>query len=156
MGLSFSVPSGVILPPSLKNIYQEIENEGFGLMNQEDGDLTYLANQGVLLLNAYLSVAQGIPASHQWKEYEMLLIDVIAYLTKKKQNLVFLFWGSFAKKYAPFATNPEHLKLFSAHPSPLSANRGGWFGNGHFKKTNDYLVARGEQPIDWCNGMLKL
>ena len=156
MGLSFSVPSGVMLPPSLRNIYKEIEDEGFGLMNENDGDLTYLAHQGVLLLNAYLSVEEGKPTSHQWKEYEMLMTDVLAYLSKKKENLVFLFWGGFAKKYASFASNPRHLKLFSAHPSPLSANRGGWFGNGHFKKANEYLIQRGEEPIDWCNSMFKL
>lgn len=156
MGLSFSVPTGVPLPPSLRNIYQEIENEGFGFMDKNNGDLTYLAEQGVLLLNSYLSVMAGAPASHAWPEYEEFAHDVLRFLSSLSQPIVFMFWGSFAKKYAPFATNPEHLKLFANHPSPLSANRGGWFGCGHFKAANDYLIAHGSAPIDWCNSLLKL
>ena len=156
MGLSFSVPEGVILPPSLRNIYQEIEDEGFGIMNKNSGDLTYLAEQGVLLLNSYLSVAAGCPASHAWKEYEDFAHDVLTFLSGLGQPIVFMFWGSFAKKYAPFATNSKHLKLFANHPSPLSANRGGWFGNGHFLAANEYLIAHGSRPIDWCNSLHKL
>ena len=156
MGLCFSVPPGVPLPPSLRNIYQEIENEGLGLMNTSDGDLTFWAEQGVLLLNTYLSVHQGQPASHQWKEYESFTRLAIEYLSSLQQPIAFLFWGSFAKKFAPFATNSAHLKLFANHPSPLSANRGGWFGCGHFKAVNEYLISHGLAPIDWCNGMLKL
>ena len=156
MGLSFSVPSGTPLPPSLKNIYQEIEDEGLGLMNHKDGDLTFWANQGVLLLNTYLSVEAYTPASHKWKEYEMLMATVLRFISQRKDNVVFLFWGSFAKRFESFAFNPNHLKLFANHPSPLSANRGGWFGCGHFKKANEYLASHGETPIDWCNGLLRL
>ena len=156
MGMSFSVAPGVALPPSLRNIYKEIEDEGFGMMNYADGDLTYLAEQGVLLLNAYLSVEQGKPGSHRWPEYELLMQDILRFLSESRPNLVFLFWGSFAKKYAAFATNPKHLKLFANHPSPLSANHGGWFGCGHFVATNIYLKEAGLSPVDWCNGLIKL
>ena len=156
MGLSFSVPAGVPLPPSLRNIYKEIEDEGLGMMNTADGDLTHWADQGVLLLNAYLSVRQGQPGSHQWPEYDEFTKLALSYISKLEQPIVFLFWGSFAKRFAGFATNPKHLKLFANHPSPLSANRGGWFGCGHFKAANEYLISQGVTPIDWCNGMLKL
>ena len=156
MGLSFSVPSGTPLPPSLKNIYKEIEDEGLGLMNYGDGDLTYLSHQGVLLLNTYLSVQAQQPASHAWKEYEEFMKRVLGFISRNKESVVFLFWGSFAKRFVSFADNPNHLKLFANHPSPLSANRGGWFGCNHFRLCNEYLAKRGYSPIDWCNGLIRL
>ena len=156
MGLAFSVPCGVALPPSLKNIYKEIESEGLGYMNYRDGDLTFLAEQGVLLLNTYLSVKAGQPASCAYREYEQLLRHVLSCLKQQKKPIVFLFWGGFAKKFADFDAEYNHLKLFANHPSPLSANRGGWFGCGHFAQANDHLQSWGETPIDWCNGVFRL
>ncbi|MCR5348567.1 MAG: uracil-DNA glycosylase [Bacilli bacterium] len=156
MGLSFSVPPGTKLPPSLRNIHKEIESEGFGYMNDKDGDLTFWANQGVLLLNTYLSVEQGKPGSHAWKEYEEFLRAVMTFINGRKQDVVWMFWGSFAQKFERFANNSAHLKLFANHPSPLSANRGGWFGCNHFRLANAYLQSRGLSPIDWCNSPFRL
>ncbi len=149
MGLCFSVPKGVALPPSLRNIYKEMELEGLGPIDWSSGDLTHWAEQGVLLLNAYLSVRAGIPGSHQCREYDLFMRDVMRTLDSLSQPIVFLFWGGFARKFMKYCTNPAHLNLTANHPSPLSANRGGFFGCGHFVKANEYLLAHGLTPIDW-------
>ena len=149
MGLCFSVPKGVALPPSLRNIYKEMELEGFGPIDWNSGDLTYLAEQGVLLLNAYLSVRAGLPGSHQCAEYDLFMRDVMRTLDALSQPIVFIFWGGFARKFMKYSVNPKHLNLTANHPSPLSANRGGFFGCDHFIKANEYLVANGLSPIDW-------
>ena len=149
MGLSFSVPRGIKVPPSLINIYKEIENEYQTVVDKTSGDLTYLAKQGVLLLNSILSVRESQPMSHDIPEYEAFFQDVLSVLDKQNHPIVFLLWGSSARKLKKFLHNPSHLILESAHPSPLAANRGGWFGNNHFKKTNEYLLKNGVKPIDW-------
>ena len=150
MGLSFSVPSGVKLPPSLVNIYKEIESD-LGIKMRNDGDLTYLAKQGVLLINAYLSVRAGQPLSHHRQEYDLFMIDLMKFIDKIDQPIVFMLWGGFAKKYEKFVVNPERLVLNSVHPSPLGANHGGWFGLKQFSRCNEYLVSQGVKPIDWQN-----
>jgi uracil-DNA glycosylase len=151
MGLSFSVPKGIPLPPSLLNIYKEIESDLNKKMDFSNGDLTYLANQGVLLLNARLTVREGEPLSHNIPEYVSFLNDVIEYLNTLNQPIVFMLWGGFAKTFSKSLNNPNHLILTSVHPSPLSANRGGWFGNKHFSKANAYLAKNKIIPIDWIN-----
>ena len=150
MGLSFSVPSKTKLPPSLINIYKELDND-LGTHMKNDGDLTYLAKQGVLLLNAYLTVRQGQPLSHHIDEYDLFMKDVIKYINTLNQPIVFMLWGGFAKKYRKFLTNPKFLILESVHPSPLSANRGGWFNQHQFSKANNFLLSQGLKPIDWQN-----
>lgn len=151
MGMSFSVPDGIEPPPSLINIYKEIKAEFSCEINFNSGNLTYLADQGVLLLNSVLSVRAHQPLSHNIKEYAMFFKDVLEVLESKDQPIVYLLWGGNAKKFKSFITNPNHLILEAVHPSPLSANRGGWFGNGCFKKANDYLVSKGLKPINWFN-----
>lgn len=150
MGLSFSVPSGVKLPPSLVNIFKEIESD-LGIKMRNDGDLTYLAKQGVLLINAYLSVREGQPLSHHREEYDLFMIDLMKYLDNLNQPIVFMMWGNFAQKFAKYVANPEHIILKSVHPSPLGANHGGWFGLKQFSRCNEYLVSKGVKPIDWQN-----
>lgn len=150
MGLSFSVPNGEPLPPSLQNIYKEIEND-LGLKMKPNGDLTYLANQGVLLLNALLSVRRGEALSHQIPEYEQLLKDVLSYIDQNNEPIVFMLWGRFARNLRPYIQNPNRLILEATHPSPLSANRGGFFFQHHFSKANAYLVAHHREPIHWQN-----
>lgn len=150
MGLSFSVPSGVKLPPSLVNIYKEIDSD-LGIKMRNDGDLTYLAKQGVLLINAYLSVREGQPLSHHREEYDLFMLDLMKYIDKLNQPIVFMLWGNFAQKYAKFVANPERLILKSVHPSPLGANHGGWFGLKQFSRCNSYLIEHGVKPIDWQN-----
>ncbi len=150
MGLSFSVPDGIPLPPSLINIYKEIEND-LGIKMNHNGDLTYLAKQGVLLLNAILSVRRGQPLSHDKKGYETFLKNVLLYLDKTNQPIVFILWGRFARNLRKYITNPNRLILESNHPSPLSANRGGFFGQHHFSKTNEYLRNNGLTPINFQN-----
>ncbi len=151
MGMAFSVPENIVVPPSLINIYKEIQNEYSCDMDFNSGDLTYLADQGVLLLNAILSVRAHLPLSHNREEYKQFLEDVLSELNQSDQPIVFLLWGGFARKLKTQLNNPHHLVLESVHPSPLSANRGGWFGNNHFKKTNEFLVANGLTPIEWSN-----
>lgn len=151
MGLSFSVPKGVELPPSLRNIYREIETDLGVTMDYENGDLTHWAKQGVLLLNAFLSVDAHVPLSHRNVGYEEFMVDVFTYLDSLPQPIVFLFWGNFAKGFRRYVTSPNHIALLSAHPSPLSANRGGWFGCRHFSGANSFLVEHGLTPIDWTN-----
>lgn len=150
MGLCFSVPTGTKLPPSLINIYKEIEDD-LGIKMRNDGDLTYLAKQGVFLINAYLSVRRAEPLSHRKEEYDLFMIDLMKYLNNLNQPIVFMMWGSFAQKYEKYLTNPNHLILKSVHPSPLSANRGGWFGKKQFSKANKFLLDKGLTPIDWQN-----
>lgn len=149
MGMSFSVPKGIKLPPSLINIYKEIEDEFKCKMDYSNGDLTYLANQGVLLLNANLSVRAHEPMSHNIKEYKWFLKSVLETLDKQYHPMVFLLWGNPARSLKKFLHNPDHLILESAHPSPLSANRGGWFKNNHFILTNEYLKTNHLKQINW-------
>ena len=151
MGLSFSVPLGVKVPPSLINIYKEIKNEFNAEMDFSSGDLTYLAKQGVLMLNSILSVRAHEALSHNIIEYEYFFKDVLEILDKQYRPMVFLLWGGPARKLKKFLHNPSHLILESAHPSPLSANRGGWFGNNHFVKANQYLKENNLQEIAWAN-----
>ena len=150
-GLSFSVPSNIKVPPSLINIFKEIKNDIGCDMDFKNGDLTYLAKQGVLLINAYLTVVVGQPLSHHRKEYDLLMNDVIEFLNKLEQPIVFMLWGNFAKKYAKFLSNPKHLVLKSSHPSPLGANQGGWFNQHQFSETNNFLVANNSKKIEWSN-----
>ncbi len=150
MGLSFSVPKGITLPPSLINIYKEIQND-VGTKMKNNGDLTYLAKQGVFLLNAYLTVRAHQPLSHKNELYEQFIGDVMSYLNRLDQPIVFLLWGNFAKKYMKYLNNPKHIVFTSSHPSPLSANRGGWFNMHLFSKTNEFLIRNNIAPIDWQN-----
>ena len=149
MGLSFSVPKGIQVPPSLINIYKEIQKEFNTPVDMSSGDLTYLAKQGVLLLNSILSVRAHSPMSHNIEEYELFFNDVLEILDKQSQPIVFMLWGTSARKLKKYLYNPSHLILESVHPSPLSANRGGWFGNNHFISANKYLVQNGTNPIEW-------
>ena len=151
MGLSFSVPQGVKVPPSLINIYKEIELEYGIKMNMSSGDLTYLAKQGVLLLNSILSVRAHQALSHNIAEYREFLSSVLEVLDHQKQPIVFLLWGGPARKLKAYLHNPDHLILECIHPSPLAANHGGWFGNNHFKKANEYLISHRSPAIDWQN-----
>ena len=151
MGLSFSVPEGIKVPPSLVNIYKEIAQEYDCKMNFSSGDLTYLANQGVLLLNSILSVRAHQALSHNIEEYRTFLARVLEVLDHQNQPIVFLLWGGPARKLKAYLHNPSHLILECIHPSPLAANHGGWFGNNHFKKANQYLVEKGVKGINWPN-----
>ncbi len=147
MGLSFSVPEGVLLPPSLKNIYAEIHDELGGPV-PSSGDLTRWARQGVLLLNATLTVRRGQAGSHQRRGWETFTDAAINRLAAEREHLVFMLWGSYAGQKASFIDSNRHLVLRSAHPSPLSAYRG-FFGNHHFQLCNDYLSRNGVKPIEW-------
>ncbi|MGM9813655.1 MAG: uracil-DNA glycosylase [Candidatus Enteromonas sp.] len=147
MGLCFSVPEGVMWPPSLRNIFKELEDD-VGV-TRTSGDLCGWAKQGVLLLNAYLIVKEGQPLSLATKENDAFTEDVIRYLNDLNQPIVFLLWGGFAKRYSSLLHNPNHLVLKAAHPSPLSANRGGFFGTRPFSKINRYLENHHISPIDW-------
>ena len=149
MGLSFSVPETVKVPPSLINIYKEIADEYDTTIDMSSGDLTYLAKQGVLLLNSILSVRAHQPMSHNIKEYEMFFNDVLEVLDKQNHPIVFMLWGNSARKLKKLLHNPSHLILESVHPSPLAANHGGWFKNNHFRLANDYLKKNKVKPVDW-------
>ncbi len=149
MGLSFSVPDSVKVPPSLINIYKEIADEYDTTVDMSSGDLTYLAKQGVLLLNSILSVRAHLPMSHNIKEYEMFFNDVLEVLDKQNHPIVFMLWGNSARKLKKLLHNPSHLILESVHPSPLAANHGGWFGNNHFRLANEYLKKNKVKPVDW-------
>lgn len=146
-GLSFSVPAGVALPPSLQNIYKEIAAD-LNLTMTKNGDLTPWAEQGVLLLNATLTVEQAKAGSHQNKGWEQFTDAAIAALNAQRENLVFVLWGSYAQKKGALIDENKHLVLKSVHPSPLSAHRG-FFGNRQFYTINQYLIQQGQMPIDW-------
>jgi len=151
MGLSFSVPNGVKIPPSLVNIYKEIFKEFNTPMDFTNGDLTYLAKQGVLLLNSILTVVEGKPMSHNIKEYREFLEDTLEVLDKQYRPMVFLLWGGPARSLKKYLHNPTHLILECCHPSPLAANHGDWFGCNHFTEANEYLKKNRIMPIHWCN-----
>jgi len=151
MGLSFSVPKGIKVPPSLVNIYKEIALEYNCPIDYSSGDLTYLARQGVLLLNSILSVRAHQALSHNIDEYKEFLSNVLTELDHQNHPIVFLLWGGPARKLKGYLHNPSHLILECIHPSPLAANHGGWFGNNHFKKANEYLKENGCVPIKWSN-----
>ncbi len=146
-GLSFSVPKGVRPPPSLLNIYKELQLE-YGTPIPSDGDLTGWAKQGVLLLNATLTVQQALAGSHQKKGWEGFTDAVIRAVNERHENVVFMLWGAYAQKKGAFIDRSKHLVLESVHPSPLSAHRG-FLGCGHFKKANEYLEIHGRTPVDW-------
>ena len=147
-GLSFSVPAGVPFPPSLQNIFKEIQLD-LGTPIPTTGNLTRWAEQGVLLLNATLTVRAHQAASHQRKGWEQFTDAAIKALSADRQNLVFILWGGYARSKAPLIDQRKHLLLQSVHPSPLSANRGGWFGNHHFSRCNEYLKQHNITPINW-------
>ncbi|WP_165026270.1 MULTISPECIES: uracil-DNA glycosylase [unclassified Dysgonomonas] len=146
-GLSFSVNDGIQTPPSLVNIFKEI-NRDLGIPIPRSGNLTRWANQGVLLLNATLTVQAHMAASHQNKGWETFTDAAIRHLAEERENLVFMLWGSYAQKKAAFIDPYKHLILKSVHPSPLSAHRG-FIGNNHFSEANKYLSAKGISPIEW-------
>lgn len=147
-GLSFSVPEGIPHPPSLINIFKEIESD-LGSPYPKSGNLLPWAKQGVFLLNATLSVRAHQAGSHQKRGWETFTDRVIQSISKEKTGVVFMLWGGFAKKKANLIDTAKHLILSSGHPSPLSANRGYWFGNRHFSQCNLYLKESGRQPIEW-------
>jgi uracil-DNA glycosylase len=146
-GLCFSVREGVEFPPSLINIFKEIESD-LGIPQPFSGNLTRWARQGVLLLNATLTVRAHLAGSHQKKGWEEFTDYVIRVLNNEKSHIVFFLWGAYAQKKGESIDRSKHLVLESVHPSPLSAPRG-FFGNKHFSKCNDYLVRNGIEPIDW-------
>ena len=146
MGLSFSVPENIKIPPSLVNIYKELKTDcNLQLLH---GDLTKWAKQGVLLLNTSLTVRESCPNSHQ-KYWRPFTDNLIKYISDNKEGLVFLLWGGHAKNKKKLIDFNKHYVLEANHPSPLSANRGGWFGCKHFSKTNDFLQKNGKKEICW-------
>ena len=147
MGLCFSVNEGIIFPPSLQNIFKEIADD-IGTPIPASGDLTRWAKQGVMLLNATLTVREHQAGAHQGRGWETFTDAVIQTLAREREHLVFILWGSYAQKKGAFIDRSKHLVLTSAHPSPLSAYRG-FFGNKHFSKANAYLQANGIEPIKW-------
>ena len=146
-GLCFSVNDGVPFPPSLQNIFKEIQSD-LGAPIPTSGNLTRWANQGVLLLNATLTVRAHQAGSHQRRGWEEFTDAAIRILAEQRENIVFILWGSYAQKKGAFIDRNKHLVLASAHPSPLSAYNG-FFGNKHFSRTNEYLQAHGQTPIEW-------
>ncbi|WP_296279985.1 uracil-DNA glycosylase [uncultured Acinetobacter sp.] len=147
-GLSFSVQKGLALPPSLRNIFHEL-NTDLAVPVSNHGDLTKWAQQGVLLLNSVLTVEAGQPTSHQKRGWENFTDQVIDVLNESREHIVFILWGAYAQKKGQRIDQTKHLVLKAAHPSPLAANRGGFFGCKAFSKTNNYLKQHGIEPIDW-------
>lgn len=146
-GLAFSVNEGIPFPPSLLNIFKELKQD-LNVPIPPNGNLERWADQGVLLLNASLTVRAHQAGSHQKKGWEEFTDQVIRILAEKRKGLVFMLWGSFAQKKASVITDPSHLKLYAPHPSPLSAHRG-FFGCGHFRKANEFLRKNGGEGIKW-------
>ena len=147
-GLSFSVQKGLAIPPSLRNIFHEL-NSDLGIAPCKQGDLTQWAEEGVLLLNSVLTVEAGQPTSHQkqgWEDFTDAVIDV---LNEQREHIVFILWGAYAQRKGQRIDQNKHLVLKAAHPSPLAANRGGFFGCQPFSKTNNYLKQNGIEPINW-------
>ena len=150
MGLAFAVPSASKCPPSLINIFKEIENE-FGTPCEKSGNLTYLAKQGVFLINSILTVEEGRPMSHKIKEYSYFMQDLLGFLNNLDKPIVYMLWGGNAQKYEKIITNKKHKIIKRTHPSPLGANHGGWFNMNTFKSCNEFLEDNGIKPIEWCN-----
>jgi uracil-DNA glycosylase len=147
-GLSFAVQKRITVPPSLKNIYKELQTDIPGFTIPNHGDLTPWADQGVLLLNATLTVQAGKPGSHQKKGWEIFTDTVIRKISEEKEGVVFLLWGKFAQAKSELINDQKHHTLKAAHPSPYSADNG-FFGCKHFSKTNDLLTSQGKEPINW-------
>ncbi len=147
-GLSFAVQKGITVPPSLKNIYKELQTDIPGFTIPNHGDLSKWADQCVLLLNATLTVQAGKPGSHQKKGWEIFTDTVIRKISEEKEGVVFLLWGKFAQAKSELIDDQKHYILKAAHPSPYSADNG-FFGCKHFSKTNDLLKSQGKEPIDW-------
>lgn len=148
-GLCFSVNDSVKIPPSLKNIFREINLDFDALLMPTSGNLERWAEQGVLLLNASLTVQKDKPNSHKHLNWNQFTTAVIQLISDKKENVVFLLWGNFAQKKGTIIYRNKHLVLESGHPSPMSANQGKWFGNKHFSQTNIYLENNGKRGIEW-------
>ncbi|OUD36454.1 uracil-DNA glycosylase [Flavobacterium sp. FPG59] len=148
-GLCFSVADGVRIPPSLRNIFREMSDDLGTVFLPTSGNLQSWAQQGVLLLNATLTVRQDSPNSHKHLKWSQFTDAVIEFINSKKEGIVFVLWGSFAQKKGVKIDRNKHLVLTSGHPSPLSANQGKWFGNKHFSQVNDYLVANNKKAIVW-------
>ena len=146
-GLCFSVKEGVAFPPSLKNIFKEL-NDTLGIETPKSGELVGWAKQGVLLLNTTLTVREGMPQSHKGRGWEILTDRTIELMNEKERPVVFMLWGGNARAKKALITNKRHLVLECAHPSPLSAYAG-FFGSNHFGRANEYLKSVGERPIDW-------
>jgi uracil-DNA glycosylase len=147
-GLCFSVANESAHPPSLRNIFKEMESD-LGILYPDSGNLVHLAKQGVLLLNATLTVRAHDAGSHQKKGWEQFTDEIISKLSSERKGVVFILWGGYAKKKGRKIDTSKHLILSTGHPSPLSANRGYWFGNKHFSKANTYLKGIGQGPILW-------
>ncbi len=147
-GLCFSVQDGIAHPPSLRNIFKELETD-IGKAYPKSGDLSHWAKQGVLLINATLTVQASQAGSHQNRGWETFTDAVIKHISEKKKDIIFMLWGGFAKKKGKHIDSTKHFILNSGHPSPLSANRGYWFGNKHFSKANDLLISKGKTMINW-------
>lgn len=148
MGLAFSVPEGVVIPPSLRNIFKEMAQD-LEISRKFNGDLTYLAKQGVLLLNTILTVREGMPLSHDRVDYKKFTSVIMKELNSKETPVVFILWGANARSFKKYITGKQHLILEGNHPSPLSANMGGFFNGKYFTKTNEFLVKNKIEPIDW-------
>ena len=148
-GLCFSVNDGVKIPPSLKNIFAEINSDFDSIFLPTNGNLERWSEQGVLLLNASLTVRRDEANSHKHLKWNFFTDSLINYISNNYRNIVFLLWGSFAQKKGLKIDREKHLVLEAGHPSPLSANRGFWFGNKHFSQTNEYLKSIGKTPIVW-------
>lgn len=148
MGLSFSVNDGIPAPPSLINIFKEIK-EDLEIPVAKSGNLERWANQGVLLLNATLTVRASEAGSHQKMGWENFTDAVIKCISEEKEGVVFMLWGKYAQDKGAIINTSKHLVLKASHPSPMAANRGGWFGTKHFSKANEYLLNRGLSPINW-------
>ncbi len=147
-GLCFSVNDGIAFPPSLQNIFKEIEKD-LGISFPSSGNLERWAQQGILLLNATLTVRESEAGSHQNRGWETFTDAVIQKISNEKENVVFLLWGGFAKKKGAKIDRNRHCVLETGHPSPLSANRGLWFGNKHFSLANSFLLSKGKNEINW-------
>jgi uracil-DNA glycosylase len=147
-GFCFSVPDEVSMPPSLLNICKELESD-LNIPRRKSGNLTAWADQGVLLLNAILTVEKGMAGSHQNKGWETFTDAIIDHLNQDREGLIFMLWGNFARTKGSRINREKHLVLTSGHPSPLSAGKGHWFGNQHFSKANEYLKSKGLEAVDW-------
>lgn len=148
-GLCFSVNDGIRIPPSLRNIFRELNDDLGTIFMPTSGNLERWAKQGILLLNATLTVRKDQPNSHKHLKWNVFTDAVIRKISDEKENVVFLLWGSFAHKKGLKIDRTKHLVLECGHPSPMSANQGKWFGNKHFSKTNAYLISKSKQAIDW-------